>query len=198
MKKGLLLSGGMDSIAIAWWKRPDMAFTVDYGQRPADAEIDAARAICEELSIQHEIIRVDCSSLGSGAMAGTAPSAVAPVSEWWPFRNQLILTLVGMAAVSTKIGDLMIGALRTDGIHADGRPEFVENISQLMSQQEGGLSVSAPAIGMTAAELIRTSKIPDEMLAWAHSCHVANAACGQCRGCQKHYATWKELGRVPY
>ena len=32
---GLLLSGGMDSISIAWWKRPDVAISVDYGQRAA-------------------------------------------------------------------------------------------------------------------------------------------------------------------
>ena len=44
MKTALLLSGGMDSIAIAWWKRPDIALTLDYGQQAANAEIKAATA----------------------------------------------------------------------------------------------------------------------------------------------------------
>lgn len=42
MTTALLLSGGMDSVSIAWWLRPDVALTIDYGQKPAEAEIDAA------------------------------------------------------------------------------------------------------------------------------------------------------------
>lgn len=195
---GLLLSGGMDSVSIAWWKRPDVAITVDYGQRPAEAEIAAAGAVCKALGIRHEVVRADCSSLGSGDMAGQPPAAIAPVPEWWPFRNQLVLTLAGIAAVKLGVTHLMIGALATDGTHADGRPEFVEAMSKVMSLQEGGITVSAPAIGLTAVELVKTSGIPREVLAWAHSCHVANFACGQCRGCVKHYQTWEALGWDPH
>lgn len=195
---GLLLSGGMDSVSIAWWKRPDVAITVDYGQRPAEAEIAAAGAACKAVGIRHEVVRADCSSLGSGDMAGQPPAAIAPVPEWWPFRNQLVLTLAGIAAVKLGVTHLMIGALATDGAHADGRPEFVEAMSRVMSLQEGGITVSAPAIGLTAVELVETSGIPREVLAWAHSCHVANFACGQCRGCVKHYQTWEALGWDPH
>jgi Queuosine biosynthesis protein QueC len=75
---GLLLSGGMDSISIAWWKRPDIAITIDYGQRAGLAEVEAAVAVCLEVGIKHEIVRVDCSSLGSGDMAGRPPISIAP------------------------------------------------------------------------------------------------------------------------
>ena len=80
MKTALLLSGGMDSIAIAWWKRPDIAITLDYGQRAAEAEIKAASATCSALKIDHHVIKVDCSSLGSGDMAGAEADSNAPVS----------------------------------------------------------------------------------------------------------------------
>lgn len=40
--KALLLSGGMDSISVAFWKRPEIAISIDYGQRAAEAEITAA------------------------------------------------------------------------------------------------------------------------------------------------------------
>jgi 7-cyano-7-deazaguanine synthase len=195
---GLLLSGGMDSISIAWWKRPDIAISVDYGQRAAAAELEAAGAVCHAIGIRHEIVRADCSSLGSGDMAGLPPVAVAPVSEWWPFRNQLVLTLAGIAAVKLGVSNLMIGALATDGEHADGRPDFIEAISTLMSLQEGGITVTAPAISMTAVDLVKTSGIPKEVLAWAHSCHIGDFACGQCRGCVKHYKTWEALGWDPH
>jgi len=195
---GLLLSGGMDSISIAWWKRPDVAISVDYGQRAAAAELEAAGAVCHAIGIRHEIVRADCSSLGSGDMAGLPPVAAAPVPEWWPFRNQLVLTLAGIAAVRLGVSNLMIGALATDGEHADGRPDFIEAISTLMSLQEGGITVTAPAISMTAVDLVRISGISREVLAWAHSCHIGDFACGQCRGCVKHYKTWEALGWDPH
>jgi 7-cyano-7-deazaguanine synthase len=194
----LLMSGGMDSISIAWWKKPDVAIFVDYGQLPAAAEEAAGAAACETMGISYEVLRADCASLGSGSMAGSPASSLAPVPEWWPFRNQLILTIAGIAALRLGIKELLIGALKTDGQHSDGRIEFVERISELMHMQEGGLTVSAPAIEMNAEELVRTSGIPKDVLAWAHSCHVSEFACGQCRGCLKHYDTWKALGWDPH
>src|ERR1700688_3830525 len=193
----LLMSGGMDSISIGWWKRPDLAIFVDYGQLPAAAERAAGIAACRSMDIRYETVGADCSSLGSGNMAGLPPNTFAPIPEWWPFRNQLILTLAGMAALRLGSTELMIGTLITDEQHADGRPEFVDRVSDLMEMQEGGLTVSAPAIGLTAAELVRISGIPKDVLAWAHSCHTSELACGQCRGCVKHYETWKALGWNP-
>ncbi len=192
--KAVLMSGGMDSISIAWWKRPEIAIFVDYGQKPASAERDAGLAACRAMNIRYEQVNADCSAIGSGDMAGTAPSPHAPVSEWWPFRNQLILTLAGVAALRFGATELLIGTLRTDGQHADGLPAFVERISDLMSMQEGGLTVSAPAIGLSATELVIASGIDKATLAWAHSCHTGVLACGNCRGCIKHYGTWKALG----
>ena len=66
MKPALLLSGGMDSLCLAWWLRPDVAITIDYGQLPAQAERDASAAICRGLAIEHHVVVIDCRSLGSG------------------------------------------------------------------------------------------------------------------------------------
>ena len=198
MSTALLLSGGMDSIAIAFWKRPALAITINYGQLPAAAEIRAASAVCADLSIEHHIVHADLEGLGSGDMAGRAPLGIAPVSEWWPFRNQMLVTLAAMRGVALGIDRLLIGTLRSDGIHADGRPEFVSAMDALLKCQEGMISLEAPAIGCTSAELIRSTGVPMEILAWAHSCHVAEQACGLCQGCRKHYETLAELGLEPY
>jgi 7-cyano-7-deazaguanine synthase len=188
----------MDSVALAFWKRPEFAYTVDYGQLAAAGEVRAAAVVAAELGISHRIIRVDCRSLGSGDMAGEPPSAAAPVSEWWPFRNQLILTLAGARALEDRVYELMIGAVRTDGRHADGRLDFFTRADALFSMQEGGLRIRAPAIAMNTVELVRTASIPHGLLAWSHSCHVATHACGTCRGCIKHAETMKILGRDDY
>lgn len=195
MKTALLLSGGMDSVAIAWWKRPDLAITVDYGQKAAGAEKLAAGQVCRELGIAHEVISVDCSSLGSGDMAHTAPDAHATTSDWWPYRNQLLVTLASMRAISCDVKVLHIGTVKSDGeSHLDGTPRFVELVDGLMQYQEGGLRIVAPAIGMTTAELVRLAEVPPGLLAWSHSCHKANVSCGECRGCYKYLATYAELG----
>ena len=196
--KAVLLSGGIDSIALAYWLRPEFAITVDYGARAAPTELAVAGHVAKELGIAHEIVTVDCASLGSGDMAGTAALDQAPVPEWWPFRNQLLLTLAGMRGLALGVGELMTGSVKSDGSHADGRPEFYARADALMSMQEGEIRVNAPAIGMTSIQLVRMSGIPREQLAWAHSCHTGPLACGGCRGCHKHYEIMNELYGNPY
>jgi 7-cyano-7-deazaguanine synthase len=194
----LLLSGGIDSIALAAWRRPQEAVTIDYGQACADAEVRAASQVCKEFEIEHHIIRADCSKLGSGDLAGTTPLEVAPAPEWWPFRNQLLITFAAMRAVARGIQRIAIGTVNTDSFHADGTRAFLQQIDDLCRLQEGKVSVSAPAIDMTSGQLVRTSGISPELLAWAHSCHVADFACGRCRGCQKHRVVMEELGLGAY
>jgi 7-cyano-7-deazaguanine synthase len=198
MTSAILLSGGMDSTALAFWKRPDIAFTIDYGQIPAEGEIRAARQIAYEIGIQHEVIVVDCSGLGSGDLAGKPASSEAPVSEWWPFRNQLLITLSAMRAVMLGVNEILIGSVASDNIHIDGTKEFFHQLDQCVALQEGHIRVSAPAIDLTSAKLIKISQIPISLLSWAHSCHKAEYACGQCRGCYKHQNVMAELGYEPY
>ena len=198
MKRAILLSGGVDSSTIAFMERPQLAIVIDYGQMPAIGEWRAARAIAKRLNIPLETIEIDCSSLGSGDMAGTSASPYAPVPEWWPYRNQLLVTLAAPVALKLGIRELLIGTVSTDGQHADGTPEFIEALNQLMMIQEGGIRVVAPSLGRTSVELVQDSGIPLSLLAWTHSCHVASLACGQCRGCVKRSGIFKEIGFGPH
>ena len=198
MKTALMLSGGMDSVAIAFWQRPTIAVTIDYGQKPAAGEIRASAAVCADLEIEHHVIRADLSAMGSGDMAGNSPLAIAPVPEWWPYRNQALVTLTAMKVLALGVQHLSIGTLKTDAAHRDGSPEFIAAMNALLALQEGAMTLTAPAVGMNAAELIRVSRVPMEILSWAHSCHVSEYACGVCRGCHKHYETMRELGATPY
>ena len=194
LKTGLLLSGGMDSIALAWWKRPQWAVTIDYGQKAAGAEKLASIQVCDELGIDHHVITVDCGSLGSGDMANKAPDHYATTSDWWPFRNQLLITIASMYAITHEIKLLYIGTVKSDReSHLDATPDFINLINRLTAFQEGGLRIVAPAIEYTTTELVKEAKVPPGLLAWAHSCHKADIACGNCRGCNKYLATYAEL-----
>lgn len=193
-KVGLLLSGGMDSFALTYQERPNIAVTIDYGQRPAAAEIQAARILTNRLGIQHEIISVDLKELGSGDLAGTPALDSAPASDWWPYRNQVLITLAAMRLIPGGVKRLLIATVGSDSIHRDGTREFVRKMSDLLAMQEGAMLVEAPAIMISTADLVKQSGIPYQLLAWAHSCHTGNIACGQCRGCVKHREVVTELG----
>jgi 7-cyano-7-deazaguanine synthase len=189
----ILLSGGVDSNAVAWWQRPEIAFTLDYGQLAAASEIGAAREIASLTGMHHEVVRVDCSSIGSGDMAGSSPDALAPVTEWWPYRNQLLVTLAAARGVALGVRRILVGAVVTDASHTDGTPAFFNALDALMRLQEGEITIEAPAITMSTVELVRVSGIPRDVLAWSHSCHTGPFACGGCRGCVKHFETMNEL-----
>lgn len=186
MKPLLLLSGGMDSIALAYWLKPDATLFVDYGQVSADGERRAAAHVAAMLGLVHEAIHVDCRALGSGDLAGRAPHPSAPVREWWPYRNQLLLTFGAMRALSLGCDIVWLGSVSTDSCHADGRPEFYRMADELVRSQEGSLRIEAPGLKFTSPELVRLSAVPRSVLAWAHSCHSESVACGHCRGCSKH------------
>lgn len=193
-KKALLLSGGMDSIALAYWLRPEIGITLDYGQRAAEAEIKAAAKVATALGMEHHVIRVNCSSLGSGDLVGTSPISDAPVTEWWPYRNQMLVTLSLMKAIQLDVCELMVGSVKTDALHTDGTKGFYERLSAVVEIQEGGIKVTAPAIEMTTVELVKKSGVPEQLLMYAHSCHSGNIPCGCCHGCYKYMYVKEQLG----
>lgn len=195
MKTALLLSGGMDSLCVAWWKRPSVGITIDYGQLAAGAETISSRAVCEALGIEHHVLNVDCGLLGSGDMAGAPANTLAPASDWWPYRNQMLVTFASMKAISLGVQHVMLGTVRSDASHRDGTADFIDAMNRLLSLQEGSLTLSAPAITMSTVELVRMCGVPRELLSWAHSCHKTDVSCGACRGCNKYFEVWKELGK---
>ncbi len=192
--EAILISGGVDSTALAYLRRPTHGFVVDYGQLAADAEVTAATEICKELGIQVEVIRADCRSTGSGIMAGGDSISQSPSPEWWPFRNQLLATLSATAAIKKNIRTLLFASVKSDDFHADGRREFYAALDNLISLQEGGIKVEAPALDLSSVELVKQSKVPATILGWTHSCHTGDFACGQCRGCYKRNGVLRDCG----
>lgn len=194
MSELLLLSGGIDSAAIAAWRRPAICLTIDYGQRAAGAEIRASSQICKELHLHHEILTARIPALGAGDMSEHDPSLHSEHSEFWPFRNQYLITLGAMVAIKYGCGIVLIGSVITDKRHLDGSHEFVTSLDRTLELQEGSIRLDSPASSMTSAELVQHSRISDGVLGWAHSCHTGELACGHCRGCQKHSEVMTELG----
>ncbi|WP_111511330.1 7-cyano-7-deazaguanine synthase [Mycobacterium kyogaense] len=199
MRRVLLLSGGIDSAALAAWIRPEQCLHINYGQRPAVAEARAARQIAIDLGLPLDEVVVPAAAIGAGLMAegadGTSLPDVSP--EWWPYRNQLLITIAAAWGLRRGFDAVLIGTVAADGArHADGGAEFRAHMDALLALQEGGMRLHAPASHLSAAELIAESGISDAVLGWTHSCHRANLPCANCPGCLKHIEALHEAGRL--
>lgn len=191
----LLFSGGLDSTAIAFWKRPQNLLFVDYGQLPAKGEYRAACKIAEELAIPFESVTIDASRIGTGDLIGKA-SIDGKESEFWPFRNQFLVTVAAMRYGHIQPLNVIIGTVASDNCHPDGSKAFIHGLDALLSVQ-GGVTLQAPAQAFTSAKLLEISQVPIDLLGWTFSCHRNEYACGQCRGCRKHVEQLSKSSSIP-
>lgn len=182
----LLLSGGLDSAALAAWIRPALTLFVDYGQKPRDAEARAARAVAKHLDLPFTSISLSLTDLGGGLMHDDTPLPGAPSPEWWPFRNQFLATAGAAVAVQHQLTKVVLASVRGDGDrHVDGSQPFYDRLNAVITIQEGGVQVAAPAIHLSTVELLRTIDAERALIGWTVSCHRANQPCGDCPGCWK-------------
>ncbi|MBL7799844.1 MAG: 7-cyano-7-deazaguanine synthase [Chitinophagales bacterium] len=193
IKKAVLLSGGIDSICLTYGIRPDIAYTIDYGQTVAERELFVSEYICKELGILHKSIKVDCKSLGSGTMANSANLALSPSDEWWPFRNQLLVTLACMQGIKDGVKEVYLASVKSDSFHRDGTEEFYDIMDRLIKYQEGFINIKCPTLNLYSHEIALLYNVPIELLTIAHSCHISNIACGKCSGCLKQLKVRHEL-----
>jgi 7-cyano-7-deazaguanine synthase len=193
MKRAVLLSGGVDSICLAYGIKPEIAYTIDYGQTVADREIYVSEFICGELKIEHKVIKVDCKHLGSGSLANSKSSTISPSEEWWPFRNQLLITLASMQSVKDSVNEIYLASVKSDNFHKDGTKDFYTLINNLLLYQEGEIKVICPTLEYYSHELARKYNVPRNLITMAHSCQISNLACGKCSGCIKQLKVRYEL-----
>lgn len=169
----LLLSGGLESTALCYLCRPELCITIDYGQPSFDGEQRAAGFFCRSLSIEHQVI-----------ISRSYNLLARGNSSWWPFRNQLLVTLAATATSHLDVEKILIGIVRTD-IYSDCTPAFIAHIQNLFCGQDSGLEISAPGAEMTTLELLNAAQFPEDALDVTFSCHRMSYPCGTCPGCAK-------------
>ncbi len=154
----------------------DVAHTGGRGAGPA--------AICQALSLTLTLT-LDLGGLGGGLLKDELAVPSAPSPEWWPYRNQILVTAAASVALQAGLSQVIAGTVAGDGArHIDGRPAFYHALDRLISMQEGGTRVHAPSIGETSAELIRRSGLTEDVLGWTVSCHRASFPCGDCQAAE--------------
>lgn len=191
----LLFSGGLDSTALAWSLRPDQLLFLDYGQIPARGEERATVQVAKELGIPLDVRAVNLREFGGGVMAGGSGDGSHP-PEFWPYRNQMLITLAAMAYAERGLTEIIVGTVRSDRAHADGKQSFLRSIDRVISVQSG-VHVSAPASKLSTLQLVLQTRVPLSVLGWTFSCHTGVWACGSCRGCLKHDDVINQISEQP-
>ncbi len=199
----VLLSGGLDSVtALAMAKEAGhqcFALSIDYGQRH-HAELNAARQLARAFDVEaHLVVAVDLTSIGGSAL--TEPSIAVPEEEatgipvtYVPARNTVLLSLALGYAETLEAEHIVIGANAVDySGYPDCRPEFIEaferlaNLATKAAVEGQPISIQAPLIDMTKAEIIQTGLGLGVDYAMTVSCYQADdtgAACGSCDSCR--------------
>jgi len=204
-KAVVLLSGGLDSATV-------MAMTINegyevyavsfrYGQRHS-IEIDCATEQASTGAAEHRIVDIDLSSFGGSAL--TADIDVPkhdhidelgdqiPVT-YVPARNTVFLSYALAWAEVLEAFDIFIGANALDySGYPDCRPEFIQayeamaNLATVAGVQGHKLTIHAPLIDMTKAEIIQRGLELGVDYAKTTSCYDPGPdgrSCGHCDSC---------------
>ena len=200
----VLLSGGLDSATVLAIARQAghecYCLSLEYGQRH-HAELAAAKRVAESLGArEHRVLTLDLAAFGGSAL--TDSSIAVPVDgvqlgipvTYVPARNTIMLSLALAWAEVLGSRDIYVGVNAVDySGYPDCRPEYISayqtmaNLATKAGVEGLHLSVHAPLIDLTKAEIIRRGHSLGVDYALTVSCYQADdagRACGVCDSCR--------------
>ena len=204
----VMLSGGLDSATVLAQARSAgwvcHALSVHYGQRHS-AELAAAARVAQALgAVEHRVMGVDLAGIGGSALtdpdiavpesaASGIPSTGIP-STYVPARNTLLLALALGWAEVLEAEAVFVGVNAVDySGYPDCRPAFVAAFNEVarLGTRAGiegrPVTVLAPLVTMTKAQIIQSGIALGVDYAMTVSCYQADAvgaACGRCESCR--------------
>jgi 7-cyano-7-deazaguanine synthase len=214
MNAVVLLSGGLDSATVLAMARAQgnacYCLSLDYGQRHR-AELDAAGRVATALgATAHRIVRLDLAAFGGSALTDAAiavpvdgETAGIPVT-YVPARNTILLSLALAWAEVLGARHIFFGANAVDySGYPDCRPQFVSafetlaNLATKAAVEGARLTLHAPIIELSKADIIRRGVGLGIDYALTVSCYQADAAgraCGVCDSCRLRRAGFSAAG----
>lgn len=214
-KAVVLLSGGLDSATVLAIARQrgfePCALSFRYGQRHA-VELEAARRVAAGAGVaRHEIVEIDLRMFGGSALTDdriAVPKGAGgpgiPVT-YVPARNTIFLSFALAFAEVLPAGDIFLGvnALDYSG-YPDCRPDYIAafqrmaNLATKAAVEDGrGVTLHAPLIAMTKAEIITAGLALGVDYGLTVSCYDPGArgeACGSCDACRLRLRGFAQAG----
>jgi 7-cyano-7-deazaguanine synthase len=214
----LLLSGGLDSYTAAAIAQADgydlYALSVRYGQVHV-REMEAARAVARALGVRkHIALDVDLAAFGGSALVGDGEipkdraldgDSSIP-STYVPARNTVFLSLAMAWAEVVGATAVVIGvnALDYSG-YPDCRPEYLqafERLSALATRagvEGGSLTILAPLIHLSKAEIVKRGAALGLDYGLTHSCYDPQPdgrPCSRCDSCRLRARGFQDAGLI--
>ena len=214
MNAVVLLSGGLDSATVLAMAHQQgyacYCLSLDYGQRHR-AELDAAARVAAALGARaHRVVKLDLAAFGGSALTDT--SIAVPVNgiepgipvTYVPARNTILLSLALAWAEVLAARHIFFGANAVDySGYPDCRGEFVSafqhmaNLATKAAVEGASLTVHAPIIELSKAEIIQRGTTLGVDYGLTVSCYQADAAgraCGACDSCRLRRAGFETAG----
>lgn len=207
----VLLSGGLDSatvLALAKQKYDCICISFDYAQRSV-SEIKAAKQLAKHNLASHQIIRIDDGVMTGSALTDQSIEVPDVITEgipvtYVPARNTLFLAHALAIAEVMSASEIFIGVNAVDySGYPDCRPAFIRafekmaNLATKAAVEGDRLTIHAPLIDKSKAEIITMGVELDVDYALTVSCYQANAkgeACGQCDSCRLRQKGFQDAG----
>jgi 7-cyano-7-deazaguanine synthase len=213
----VLLSGGLDSATCCAIAREQgfglVALSFAYGQRHR-VELNAATRVSKFFSVNdHRVVSVDVSMFGASSLTSSSPvpknrdltaGENGIPSTYVPARNTIFLSYALAYAETILSQDIFIGvnALDYSG-YPDCRPEYIKafetmaNLATKAGVEGRRLTIHAPLMAMTKAQIIQRGVELGVDYALTHSCYDPapdGRACGSCDSCQLRKKGFAEAG----
>lgn len=212
-KAVILVSGGLDSTTVVAMAKSHgydcYTLSFDYGQRHR-SELEAAQRVSKLMAVhEHKVVKLDLGTIGGSALTDTSidvpeeETSGIPVT-YVPARNTVFLSIALGWAEVLGANDIFLGVNAVDySGYPDCRPEYIsafETVANLATKSavEGQkLSIHAPLIDMTKAQIVQAGMALGVDYSQTVSCYQANLegeACGKCESCRLRRQGFEQAG----
>ena len=205
--KAIIFSGGMDSATLLYERREEiaLAITFDYGSKHNDREYGYAKALTQELCIEHiripirEISKYFRSDLLEGG--GSIPHGHYAESNMKktvvPFRNGVMLSIaVGIAESNDLDAVLIANHFGDHAIYPDCRSGFIRAMDEAARfGTYEGIRIEAPYAEINKTDIARIGKRLGIDYSKTWSCYEGGEIhCGRCGTCVERLEALHDAG----
>lgn len=196
-----ILSGGMDSTLASYIAKNEgyeiVAVHFNYGQRTEKRELEAFRAICDDLQIteKYEIDIPFFTQIGASALTdididvpvdGVKPGV--PIT-YVPFRNGIFLSIAAAIAEKEEADAMFIGVVEEDSSgYPDCTDSFIDKMTNAINQgtkESTHIEIKTPLVHMMKSDIVQKALELNVPLQHTWSCYKEqDEACGVCDSCR--------------
>src|SRR5262249_37697076 len=212
-----LLSGGLDSTVSAFAARRKgpvgIALVMDYGQRAAKQEIEAAKKIAKRLKAECRVIKLPflevvtetalvmndkvIPQLKMTKLDDRGETEKSAQEVWVPNRNGLFLNVAACVAEGEGFAEILVGFNAEEAAtFPDNSANFVDRADRFFECSTlSKIQVYAPTLGLNKTEVVKLGIELDVPFGDLYSCYLGKKRhCGRCESCLRSMRAFQNSG----